>query len=41
MSTIQEEDLIFDVSSSINAEKFDDDALHGTKSTMKRSKSVV
>ncbi|MEW8200306.1 MAG: hypothetical protein AB2777_21975 [Candidatus Thiodiazotropha endolucinida] len=41
MSTLQEEDLIFDVSSSVNAEKFDDNALHGTKSTMKKVDIII
>lgn len=36
MKTIQEGDLIFDVTSAISAEKFDDNKLHGTKSTIKR-----
>lgn len=36
MNTLQEEDLIFDVTSAVSAEKFDDNAIHGTNSTMKR-----
>jgi len=41
MKTIQEGDLLFDVSSAINAEKFDDDNLHGPKSTMKRVDFII
>jgi len=41
MRNIQEEDLIFDVTSSISAEKFDDTAIHGTKSTMKRVDIII
>lgn len=41
MRTLQEEDLIFDVTSAVRAEKFDDDAIHGTKSTMKRVDFII
>ncbi len=41
MKTLQEEDLLFDVSSAINAEKFDDDAIHGADSTMKRVDIII
>jgi hypothetical protein len=41
MKTIQEKDLIFDVTSAVSTEKFDDDALHGTKSTMKRVDFII
>lgn len=41
MRTLQEEDLIFDISSSINAEKFDDNAIHGASSTMKRIDFII
>lgn len=41
MNTIQEEDLIFDVSSAIKAEKFDDNKIHGTKSTIKRVDFII
>lgn len=41
MKTIQEGDLIFDISSAIRVEKFDDDSLHGTKSTMKRVDFII
>lgn len=38
---IQEGDLIFDISSAIKYEKFDDEKLHGTKSTMKRVDFII
>ena len=41
MRTIQEGDLIFDVSSAINAERFDDKKLHGNKSTIKRVDFII
>jgi len=41
MRTVQEEDLIFDVTAAVRAEKFDDDAIHGTKSTMKRVDFII
>lgn len=41
MTTIQEDDLIFDVTSAVSAEKFDDNAIHGTKSTMKRVDFII
>lgn len=41
MKTLQEEDLIFDVSSAVTSEKFDDNSIHGTKSTMKRVDFIV
>lgn len=41
MNTIQEEDLFFDVSSAIRTEKFDDNNLHGMKSTMKRVDFII
>lgn len=41
MKTIQEDDLIFDVSSAINAEKFDDNKLHGSNSTIKRVDFII
>ena len=41
MKTMQEEDLIFDVSSALNAEKFDDNQLHGNKSTIKRVDFII
>lgn len=41
MKTIQEEDLIFDVTSAVTAERFDDNAIHGTKSTMKRVDFII
>ena len=41
MRTLQEEDLIFDFTSSIGAEKFDDNAIHGTKSTMKKVDIII
>ncbi len=41
MKTIQEGDLIFDVTSATKAEKFDDNAIHGTKSTMKRVDFII
>lgn len=41
MKTIQEGDLIFDVSSAIKFEKFDDNKIHGTKCTMKRVDFII
>jgi hypothetical protein len=41
MKTIREDDLIFDISAAMSAEKFDDDVLHGTKSTMKRVDIII
>jgi hypothetical protein len=41
MRTVQEEDLIFDVTSAIKAERFDDNAIHGSKSTMKRVDFII
>ena len=41
MKTIQEEDLIFDVTSAVKAEKFDDNSIHGSKSTMKRVDFII
>jgi len=41
MKTIQEGDLIFDVTTAIKAEKFDDSKLHGTKSTIKRVDFII
>ncbi len=41
MKTLQEEDLIFNVTSAVSAVKFDDNAIHGTKSTMKRVDIII
>jgi len=41
MKTIQEDDLIFDVSSAVNAERFDDNNLHGGISTIKRVDFII
>lgn len=41
MRTVQEDDLIFDVTTAVRAEKFDDNAIHGTKSTMKRVDFII
>lgn len=41
MKTIQEGDLIFDVSKALNWERFDDNKLHGFKSTMKRVDFII
>lgn len=41
MKTIKEGDLIFDVSSALSYERFDDNKLHGTKSTMKRVDFII
>lgn len=41
MKTIQEGDLIFNVTSAINAERFDDNKLHGKKSTIKRVDFII
>ncbi len=41
MKTIQEDDLIFDVTTAVRAEKFDDDAIHGAKSSMKRVDFII
>ena len=41
MKTIQEGDLIFDVTTAINTEKFDDNKLHGNKSTIKRVDFII
>ena len=41
MKTIQEGDLLFDVTSAANAEKFDDNKLHGNKSTIKRVDYII
>lgn len=41
MKRIQEGDLFFDVSSAINVEKFDDNTIHGSKSTIKRVDIII
>ena len=41
MKTVQEEDLIFDVSTAVNAERFDDKKLHGSRSTMKKVDFII
>ena len=41
MKTIQEGDLIFDVTLAINTEKFDDNKLHGNQSTIKRVDFII
>lgn len=41
MKNIQEGDLLFDVTLAISAEKFDDNALHGNKSTIKRVDIII
>lgn len=41
MNTIQEGDLIFDVTDSKNAEKFDDSAIPARQSTMKRVDFII
>ena len=41
MKTVQEEDLIFDVSFADKVEKFDDKKLHDTRSTMKKVDFII
>ncbi|MCC5808696.1 MAG: hypothetical protein JJU00_20380 [Opitutales bacterium] len=41
MKTIREGDLIFDVSSAVACERFDDNKIHGSKSTMKRIDFII
>jgi hypothetical protein len=41
MKTVQEEDLIFDVSSALRVEKFDDKKLHGNRSSMKKVDFII
>jgi len=41
MRTVQEDDLIFDVTAAVKAEKFDDVVIHGAKSTMKRVDFII
>lgn len=41
MKTVQEQDLIFDVEAAVRVEKFDDNKIHGTKSSMKRVDFII
>jgi len=41
MKNIQEGDLIFDVTTAVNVERFDDNRLHGSKSTIKRVDFII
>jgi len=41
MKTVQEGDLIFDVTSAVSYERFDDKKLHGSKSTMKKVDFII